>query len=592
VEELRDRRGVDHADVVLGRELQEPLEPCARVLGAVALVPVGQEEREARGLLPLRAARDDELVDHDLRAVDEIAELRLPDDERVRRRDRVAVLEADGCVLGERGVVDLERRGRGRERLERRVRLPGHRVVEDGVAMRERAPLGVLAREADRDAVLEERGEGERLRVPPVDPALAECIAAALELPRELRVHLEAVGDAGELLVELAQAVRRHRCDDRLAGVRPRLRLGRRHGLRERRPQLVVRRPQDLDGPVEERGGLLGWKCALGDEPRSVRLAHGRLPVDARRLQRLRVCGLVLLVVAEAAVPDEVDDDVVAELLAVGQREPDRRERGLGIIGVHVHDRHVEPLREVARVARRAAFRGVGREADLIVRDHVQRPAGRVAVERVEVERLGDDPLPGEGGVSVDQDRERDRGVVDPGAARPVGLLGAREAHDDGVDRFQVARVRRERDLYLPRARHPCLGRREVVLHVTGAALGIGHERVDRALALELAQQRRVAAPDRVREDVEAAAVRDPDHDLVRAACGGELERLVEHRHERIQPLDRELLLADERAAQVRLERLDLRQPLEQGAALLRGWRLPEAPGLDRPSEPRALRVI
>jgi hypothetical protein len=39
--------------------------------------------------------------------------------------------------------------------------------------------------------------------------------------------------------------------------------------------------------------------------------------------QRLRVRGLVLLVVAEAAVADEIDDDVVAELLPVGEREPD-----------------------------------------------------------------------------------------------------------------------------------------------------------------------------------------------------------------------------------------------------------------------------
>ena len=38
---------------------------------------------------------DEELVDHDLGAVDEVAELRLPEHERVRRGDRVAVLEAD-----------------------------------------------------------------------------------------------------------------------------------------------------------------------------------------------------------------------------------------------------------------------------------------------------------------------------------------------------------------------------------------------------------------------------------------------------------------------------------------------------------------
>ena len=65
-------------------------------------------------------------------------------------------------------------------------------------------------------------------------------------------------------------------------------------------------------------------------------------------LERLRVGGLVLFVVTEPPVTDEVDHDVVAELGAICESEPDRRERRLGIVGVHVDDRDVEALREVA----------------------------------------------------------------------------------------------------------------------------------------------------------------------------------------------------------------------------------------------------
>ena len=50
----------------------------------------------------------------DLRAVREVAELRLPEHERLGRGGRVAVLEADAGVLGERRVVDLEGRRRAR----------------------------------------------------------------------------------------------------------------------------------------------------------------------------------------------------------------------------------------------------------------------------------------------------------------------------------------------------------------------------------------------------------------------------------------------------------------------------------------------
>ena len=96
VEVLRRRRQVRHADVALGGELQEALEAGAGVLRARALVAVRQQQRQARGLAPLGQAGDDELVDDHLRAVDEVAELRLPEDERLGRLGRVAVLEARG----------------------------------------------------------------------------------------------------------------------------------------------------------------------------------------------------------------------------------------------------------------------------------------------------------------------------------------------------------------------------------------------------------------------------------------------------------------------------------------------------------------
>src|SRR5205085_7110706 len=102
VEELAGRRAVRDPDVLLRRKLEEALEAPARVLGPVALVAVRQEERQPRRLPPLREARDEELVDDDLRAVHEVAELGLPEDERLGRRDRVPVLEADGGELGER----------------------------------------------------------------------------------------------------------------------------------------------------------------------------------------------------------------------------------------------------------------------------------------------------------------------------------------------------------------------------------------------------------------------------------------------------------------------------------------------------------
>jgi hypothetical protein len=193
----------------------------------------------------------------------------------------------------------------------------------------------------------------------------------------------------------------------------------------------------------------------------------------------------------------------------------------------------------------------------------VQRASGRVALEPGEVDRLRHDSLAGEGGVTVDEDRERLRGVVLAGARGAVGLLGARPALDDRVDELEVAGVRTQRHPDRPGRRRPGSPHAEVVLDVARAPFGVGRDGLERALALELAHDRLVGPPNDVREDVQTAAVRHSHHDVLRAAPSGELDRLVEHRHQHVEPLDRELFLAEECALQVLLEHLHLAEPLQ-----------------------------
>ena len=176
----------------------------AGVLGPRALVAVRQQQHEPRGLAPLRQAA--ETMNWSMMtcaAVDEVAELRLPQHERLGRLGAVAVLEAQAGDLAQRRVVQLERRQRARQRLDRADRLAGLRVVQHHVALGERAALDVLAGQADRRALGQQRRERQRLGVRPVDPAVgAERLAAALELLDELGMDREALGDAQQLVVE------------------------------------------------------------------------------------------------------------------------------------------------------------------------------------------------------------------------------------------------------------------------------------------------------------------------------------------------------------------------------------------------------
>ena len=129
----------------------------------------------------------------------------------------------------------------------------------------------------------------------------------------------------------------------------------------------------------DKAGCLVRRQHALVDQLLLVELPHGRMRVDLLDHQRLRVRRLVLLVVTEPPVADEVDHDVLAEAAPVRHRQPGGGDRRLGIVGVDVDDRDVEALREIGRVPRRAALVRIGREADLVVRDQVQRAAGRIA---------------------------------------------------------------------------------------------------------------------------------------------------------------------------------------------------------------------
>src|ERR1051326_8437785 len=92
--------------------------------------------------------------------------------------------------------------------------------------------------------------------------------------------------------------------------------------------------------------------------------------------------------------------------------------------------------------------------------------SGAVALELREIQRLRDHALSGERRVAVDQHRQYPRAV----AVADELLLRAHHPLDDRIDRLEVRRVRRQRQLHeraVGRLVHPV--RAEVVLHVAGA---------------------------------------------------------------------------------------------------------------------------
>ncbi len=143
MEILRRSRRVCDLHVVFSRELQKTLESCRGMLRAGALVGVGQKERDGGGRIPLLFRAREVLVDDDLRAVVEVAVLRLPHHKRSGIGQSVAVFEGHRGEFAERRIDHFDS---GAEAVERAIRLSGLLIDPDDVALAEGAPFAILAR--------------------------------------------------------------------------------------------------------------------------------------------------------------------------------------------------------------------------------------------------------------------------------------------------------------------------------------------------------------------------------------------------------------------------------------------------------------
>ncbi len=326
-------------------------------------------------------------------------------------------------------------------------------------------------------------------------------------------MHGEPVGDGHLRVDDLLHRVQRDRGGHGRVVDRAVADLGRQHRAWLRRelrrlPGLVERALQLLLVVAQRRLGLLHREVAPGDQRLGVELAHRAPRLDQVVHQRLGEAGVVALVVAAAAVADHVDHDVLAERLAVGERQPAHPGDGLRVVAVHVEDRRLDHPRHVGGVDAGPRLHRRGGEADLVVHHDVHGAAGAVAAQLGQVQRLGHDALAGEGRVTVDEHGQHGEAVL--GLVEDV-LLGADHALGHRVDALQVAGVGDQAGLDLPAGRGGERAvRAQVVLHVAGALGGLRVE-----VALELLEDLPVGLADDVGEHVEPAAVRHADHGLV-----------------------------------------------------------------------------
>ena len=442
VEIVRRRRAIADLYVVVGTKLKKTFEPRRRMFWPLALIAVRQQHDQARHAQPFHLARSDKLVDKNLRAIGEIAELGLPQHKRFGFGERITVFEADHGRLREKRIGNLELRLARPDMIEHNSALLAFLIDQGRMALRERAARRILAGQAHWKAFVEQRAESQRLGGCPIDSlAGLHHLAFGAELAGDGAVNVEIFRHGADGAPDRLQSVAFHR------SLAPPIRTGRR-GL-EAGPAPV--QPVGLVGPVrfgdfEFRIETLadgidhGVDVVLGhhaffDQLLGINLQRCRMVLDRLVHQGLREGRFVRFVVPEPAITEHVDHDVLVEELPELGGDACAMHHRFGIIAVGMEDRRLHHQGYVGRVGRRTRIGGRCGEADLIVDDEMDRAAGTETLGARHGEALGYDALAGEGRIAVNEKRN-DGGARDLVAI--LILLGARLAEHHRVCRFQM----------------------------------------------------------------------------------------------------------------------------------------------------------
>ncbi|MNT10548.1 hypothetical protein D3C72_1453860 [compost metagenome] len=191
-----------------------------------------------------------------------------------------------------------------------------------------------------------------------------------------------------------------------------------------------------LDHVVAERVAQ-----ALRGQLVGVQLARAGVGRDLLVHQRLGERRRVLLVVAQLAEADDVDDHVLLEFHAEIKSELGGQHHGFGIVAIHVQHGRLDHLHDVGAVQRRACVARIGGgETDLVVDDDVHRTARGVPTGLGQRQGFLVHTLASKGRIAVHQHRqhlfaERVSAAVHTGAHR---------AFNHGVHDFEMGRVERQ----------------------------------------------------------------------------------------------------------------------------------------------------
>ena len=234
--------------------------------------------------------------------------------------------------------------------------------------------------------------------------------------------------------------------------------------------------------------------------------------------------GFIALVMSMLPVANEIDHDVVTKPLAISHCELGHVDHGFRMITIHMKDRNLDHLCDIGAIERRACLCGGRRVADLVVDDDVDRAAGAIAGKLRKVQCLCNHTLARKGCVAVDDDGN-DRFAI---RITCTNLLRLRAPFNDRINGLEMRRIRSQSEMdAFPRRDAPIAGEALVIFHIARAE-GCG----DIRRIFELREDRLVALPKNIRENIQSTTMGHADDDLAYSKGGCIFHYMVEQRNQ------------------------------------------------------------
>ena len=153
---------------------------------------------------------------------------------------------------------------------------------------------------------------------------------------------------------------------------------------------------------------------------------------------RLGEGGLVALIMAMAAIADDIQHHIRAKHHAEFGCQACAEHHRFRIIAIHMQDWRLDGFRHIGAVQAGIGMRRNGGEADLVIRDDMQRAAGAIANQLAHRQRFIDHALPRKGSIAMQQNAHHGTPALD--IARHI-LPRAYLARHHRVHRFQMRRI-------------------------------------------------------------------------------------------------------------------------------------------------------